>query len=358
MRFIKIVWPAMLVALIPSSHARIVLPKFAAKQSLENIRFMTQDGRYTYSQKRSGALSMATSFKAVDVLMHPPGTNYAISSSEARKKVAIEVEVNWHQDLDLNKINDIMVGPIGSAQLSKIGRGRIPKLHLDDEWLTWYDPKEKLIHVQMLRTPERHHVIRLGKKNNSYFFPEVVMINPETVLYTDVNDKGVSALLAWNMVDKKMTVVRKSEVAGTRLELCRRENMMVLGEFSYDDVNKGTTIMVQAWRDAPSLGGFTTVYRVSDNDLGQMICASGNRLWFVKTMSEDRRLNTRQTEATLMELPSGKITVKSDLEHVSNLVDMDGRILIPMREDVYVLEGNAGSSSDTLRSPTPARSTP
>jgi hypothetical protein len=358
MRFTKIVWPAILVALIPTGYARIILPKFAAKQSLENIRFITQDGRFTYSQKRSGALSMSTSFKTVDVLMNPPGTNYAVGSSEARKKLTIEIEANWHQDLDLNKVNDIMVGPLGGTQFTKIGRGRIPKLHLEDEWLTWYDPKEKLIHVQMLRTPERHHVIRLGKKNNSYFFPDVVMINPETVLYTDVNDKGISALLAWNMVDKKMTVVRKSEVAGTRLELCRRENMMVLGEFSYDDANKGTTIMVQAWRDTPRLGGFTTVYRVSDNDLGQMICARGNRLWFVKTMSEDRKLNTRRTEATLMELPSGKITVKSDLEHVANLVDMDGRILIPMREDVYVLEGYPGSSNDTLHSPTPARTTP
>jgi hypothetical protein len=344
--------------LVGAAHARIDLPKFAAKQSLENIRFMTREGRYTYSQKRSGALSMSTGFKTVDVLVNAPGTNYAVSSSEARKKLAVEVEANWHQDLDLNKVNDIMVGPLGGTTFEKIGRGRHPRLHLDDEWLTWYDPKERLIHVQLLRVPDRHHIIRLGKKHNSYFFPEVIMPNPETVFYTDVNDKGVAALLAWNMVEKKMTVVRKSEVAGTRLELCQREKMMVLGEFSYDDTNKGTTILVQAWRDAPTLGGFTSVYTASDNDLGQMVCASGNRIWFVKTMSEDRRLNSRQTEAALMELPSGKITVKSDLEHVSNIIDMDGRILIPMREDLYVLEGDPGSSNDTLRSPTPVRSRP
>lgn len=338
--------------------ARIELPKFAAKQSLENIRFISRDGRFTYSQKRSGALNMSTSFKSMDVLENPPGTNYAVGSSSARKKISVEVESNWHQDLDLNKVNDIMVGTLGGRELIKVGRGRIPRLHLDDEWLTWYDPKEKQIHVQLLRTPERHHVIRLGNKHNSYFFPDVVMPNPETVLYTDVNDKGFAALLAWNMVEKKMTVVRKSEVAGTRLELCLRDNMMVLGEFSYDDANKGTIIMVQAWRDAPTLGGFTTVYRVPENDLGQIICGSGNRLWFVKTMSEDRKLNSRQTEATLMELPSGRLTIKSELEHVSNLVEMDGRILIPMREDIYVLEGDPGSSSDTLRSPTPNRTTP
>lgn len=358
MRFTKIVGAFLLATTPLASFARIELPKFAAKQSLDNIRFMTQDGRYTYAQKRSGALSMSTSFKTVDVLTNPPGTNYIITSSEARKKMVVEVESNWHQDLDLNKVNDIMVGPLGGSQFSKVGRGRFPRLHLDDEWLTWYDPKEKAVHVQFLRVPDRHHVIRLGKKTNSYFFPEVVMLNQETVLYSDVNDKGFSALLAWNIVEKKMTVVRKSEVSGTRLEMCRRGNMIVVGEFSYDDTNRGTTIMVQAWRDAPSLGGFSTIYRVSDNDLGQMVCGSGNRLWFVKTMSEDRKLNIRQTEATVMELPSGKITVKSDLEHVSNIIEMDGRILIPMREDVYVLEGNPGSGTDTLRSPSPGQGTP
>ncbi len=358
MRFTKIVLMSTLLAWALPSVARIELPKFAAKQSLENIRFMTQDGRYTYSQKRSGALSMSTSFKTVDVLTNPPGTNYAVTSSEARRKMVIEVEAQWHQDMDLNKVNDIMVGPFNGTQFSKVGRGRTPRLHLDDEWLTWFDPKEKVIHVQFLRTPDRHHVIRLGKKSNGFFFPEVVMLNPETILYSDVNDKGFSALLAWNLVEKKMTVVRKSEVSGTRLELCRRDNMIVMGEFSYDDTNRGTTIMVQAWKDSPSLGGFTTVYRVSDNDLGQMICGSNNRLWFVKTMSEDRKLNIRQTEAALMEMPSGRITVKSELERVTNLIDMDGRILLPLREDVFVLEGNPGSDSDTLKAPAPVRSSP
>lgn len=352
MRFTRILSLMVWVAWALPVEARIELPKFAAKQSLENIRFMTQDGRYTYSQKRSGALSMATSFKSVDVLANPPGTNYAVTSSEARRKMVVEVESQWHQNMDLNKINDIMVGAFNGVKFEKVGKGRVPRLHLDDEWLTWFDPQEKVIHVQFLRTPDRHHVIRLGKKNNGFFFPEVVMLNPETILYTDINDKGFSALLAWNLVEKKMTVVRKSEVSGTRLELCRRDNMIVMGEFSYDDTNRGTTIMVQAWKDAPRLGGFTTVYRVSDNDLGQMICGANNKLWFVKTMSEDRKLNIRETEAALMEFPSGRITVKSELERVTNLIDMDGRILLPLREDIFVLEGSPGSDSDTLKAPT------
>jgi len=174
------------------------------------------------------------------------------------------------------------------------------------------------------------------------------MINPETILYTDVNEKGYAALLSWNLIDKKMTVIKKSDVAGTHFELCRRGNYVALGEFSYDDANKGSTISILAWKDSPNLAGFTSIYKTSDNDLGQMVCDE-SKLWFVKTMSEDRKLNIKQTEAVVMDIRSGQIIVKSELERVTNIINMDGRILIPFREDIFVAQGDPGSSSDRLK---------
>jgi hypothetical protein len=334
------------------------LPLFAAKQTIENIRFMTFDGRFTYSQKRSGALTLSTSFRSEDVLENAPGTNYHITSSMHRKNMVVEVEANWHQELDLTKNHGIYVGSYGGRKFNKIGAGRVPRLHLNDEWLTWFDPKEKAIHVQFLAVPTRHQIIKLGRKHNPYFMPEIVMLNPETVLYTDINDKGFAALLSWNLIDKRMTVVQKSNVSGTRLELCRHGDMIVLGEFSYDDANRGTSIYYKASRaGAPStLGGFNNVYRAAENDLGQMICAQDS-VWFIKTMSEDKVFNLRQTEAAHMELPSGKITTKSQLYHVTNIIDMDGRIILPFRDQFFILQGSAGSTSDSLQAP-PLRKSP
>lgn len=328
--------------------ARIVLPKFATKLSLDNIRFITADGRFTYTQKRSGSLTLASSFRGTDIFERQPGTNYYVTGTPAKKKLVVEIEADWHQNMDLTKLNEIMVGTYGSTNFLKVGMGRYPRLHLDDDYATWLDPKEKVIHVQFLKSSENHHKIRLGKKHNPFFFPEVVMINPETILYTDINDKGFAALLSWNLIEKKMTVLKKSDVSGTRFELCRRGNYVALGEFSYDDVNKGSSISVLAWKDRPNLAGFSTIYKSSDNDLGQMIC-DDQKVWFVKTMSEDRKLNIRQTEAVEMNISSGQILVKSELERVTNIIDMDGRILIPFREDVFVAQGDPGSSQDSLK---------
>ncbi|MBY0516731.1 MAG: hypothetical protein K2P81_07480 [Bacteriovoracaceae bacterium] len=333
-----------------SAWARIELPRFAAKQALENIRFMTVDGRITYNQKRSGALAFATSFRTIDILENPQGTNYYITASSYRKKMVIEVEKEWHRNLDLTKNNELLIGTFAGTQFLPIGAGRAPRLHLDDDWITWFDAKEKVIHVHFLRVKDRHYVIKLNPKLNNFYIPEVVMLNPETIMYTDINDKGFAALLSYNIISQKLTVIKKSEVSGTRMELCRFGNYIAMGEFSFDDANRGSSIQVLAWKDKPNLAGFTNLYRVSDNDIGNMVCGKDN-VWFVKTMSEDRKLNIRQTEAVSLEINTSKITMRSELERVTNIIEMDGRILLPFREDIFVLEGPAGANNDVLKDP-------
>lgn len=334
-----------------SAFGKMDLPRFAAKFAVENIRFMTQDGRFSYTQKRSGALTLSTSFRSTDVIEGAPGTNYHVTATSARKKILVEVERDWHRNMDLTKLHDIQVGTFNGTQFNSIGQGRAARLHLDDEWASWFDPKEKAIHVQRLKVADDHHVIRLGKKHNPFFTPEVVMVDANTILYTDINDKGFAAVLAWNIRDRKMTVVQKATASGTRMELCRQSNYVALGDFSYEDANRGSSISVMAWTDRPNLAGFTSVYRVSDNDIGNMLCAPG-KIWFVKTMSEDRKLNTRVTEAVSLDLATKKVTAASELERVTQLIDMDGRILLPYRDEIYVLEGSAGSNTEVLKTPT------
>lgn len=335
---------------VATTSALAQLPRFETKQAIENIRFISRDGQQTYAQKRSGGLTLIANFRATDLLPGDTGTNYLVTSSFARQKVVIEVERAWHQELDPTKLHDLLVAPLGAAKATPVGRGRDPRLQLSDEWLTWYDPKEKAIHVQFLPVRDRHYLIRLSRKHNPFFRPQVVMLNPETVLYTDVNEQGHAALLTYNLLSNQLTVLRKAEQSGTRMEICRHERYLALGEFSYDDANRGSAIHVMAWQGAPSVGGLATLYKSSDNDLGQLVCAP-DRVWFVKTVAEDRKWNNRLTEAASMELPSGKVEVKTRLERVAQLIEVDGRVFIPFRGETYVLSGEAGSKRDQLDRP-------
>ena len=348
MRFTSVL--AAVFLLSPIAWAQKELPRFATKLSMENIRFISKDGKVTYSQKRSGALSMIGDFKSKDIIDAPAGTNYIVTNSQARKKVIIEIERAWHQEIDLTKLHEIWVANLGDAAVNSVGKGRVPRLHLNDEWLTYYDPKEHAIHVQFLLVAKRHYVIRLNQKHNPFFMPEVLMLNQETVMYTDINNKGHAALLSYNLVENKVTVVAKAEKSGTRMELCTRDKYAALGEFSYPDSRRGSSIRIMAWKVVAGLGGFSQVYKTVDNDIGQMVCGDG-KVWFVKTITEDPILNNRVTEAASLDVLKGRVEVMSSLERVSNIINMDGRILLPFREETFVLSGDPGSAQDQLQRP-------
>lgn len=326
------------------------IPMFATKLNLESLRFISRDGKFSYAQKRSGNLSLISDFKTKDIIEGPPGTNYLLSSSSIGNKIIIEVERAQHQELDLKKLHEIWIAPLGDNKLTSVGMGRYPRLHLNDDWLTYFDPKTQTIHIQFLPVAKQHYIIRLSQKHNKFFYPEILMLDSETVMYTDINSKGHSALLSYNLVNNKVTVLLKAELNGTRMELCSNDKYAALGEFSYPGARRGTSIRLMTWKVVPGLNGFTEVYKSVDNDIGQMICDS-KKIWFVKTVSEDRELNGTVTEAATLSISNSKVEIKSSMEHVNNLIEMSGRILLPLRGETYVLSGDPGSNQDQLKKP-------
>ena len=79
-----------------------------------------------------------------------------------------------------------------------------------------------------------------------------------------------------------------------------------------------------------------------------MVCLPDS-IYFVKTMNQDKALNFKVTEAVKLTLKTQKIESKSDLKHVTQLIEMDGRVLIPLRGEFYVLEGKFNLGTDTLK---------
>ena len=48
--------------MLTSVQAKIVLPELLAKQAVSNIRYLSQDGKFTYYQKRSGSLLFSSNY--------------------------------------------------------------------------------------------------------------------------------------------------------------------------------------------------------------------------------------------------------------------------------------------------------
>ena len=120
-------------------------PKLQTKQAIQSLRYLSKDGSLTYLQQRSGSLIMSTNFSTTSILNKKQNTQYFLSTSNDAKKIAVEVDETYFNQINLLKTNEIYVGDIGKNNLVKITDGRFPRLQLGDQWLLVYNPLEKTI---------------------------------------------------------------------------------------------------------------------------------------------------------------------------------------------------------------------
>jgi hypothetical protein len=345
------VWISLLILLTCSIWAA-PLPQFLTKHSTEAIRFITMDGRYAYVKKRPGVLGMVSSFRSIDFASEAETSDFKVVSSRFKKRLVIEVIPSVHTEYNFYKKNKILLVDWGGSTTKEIGFGTNAKLHLQDEWLTYFDPIDRVVHIVNVVTQKRYQVT-LAKKTNPYFRPDVEMITSENLVYTDINEAGLSAFISLNLATSASSVIYRSSQSGTRLELCQARDYLAIGEFPYEGVERNSQILHIPLSSTINLAGYTNIYSSSDQDLGNMICLD-RAIYFVKTLSEDKKLGIKSTEAVRLDPATKALEVKSTLSNVSQLIEMDGRVLIPFRGDFYVVEGTSNLGTDQLKPTTPS----
>lgn len=346
------VWISFLLLALGSVFAE-ELPKFLTKHSIDTIRYISLDGRYAYVRKRPGVLGLVSSFKSVDFISEASTSDFLVKGSRSKRRLLIEVIPSVHGEYDFFKLNKLMIVDWGNANAKEIGMGISGKLHQGDEWVSYYHPIDKTLTLQNVLT-QKKFLIQLQAKMNPFFRPEVEMMSSDSVFYTDINDQGYAALISYNLLTKTSSVVHKAPQTATRIELCSDGNYVAVGEFPYEGVNRGSKILYYKNKSTTNISGYSTIYTSVDQDLGNIVCAPKG-VYFIKTMSQDKRLTSKITEAVLLDPNSGKVEAMTSLKHVTQLLEMDGRILIPDRGDFYVLEGRSNISDDVLKSVTPTK---
>jgi len=324
-----------------------ILPKFLTKQPLESLRFISMDGRYAYVQRRPGVLGLVSSFKNNDFITDSSRSNFLVSGSRFKQRLIVEVIPAAHIEFNVMKNHKIHVVDYGNYKPREISWGRNPKLHLQDEWLTYYDTNSRILFVENLLTTKKYK-IALGVKAGSFHIPDAEMVSSDTLIYTDINESGFAGLIKYNLTSQKSTVLYKSALNATHMELCQDKGYLAIGEFPYEGVTRGSKIMLIKLSDTTNLAGFETIYTSNAQDLGQILCMEDS-IYFVKTTKQHKRLNIKTTEAAQINLATQNLKIRTGFSNVTQLSEMDGRVLIPYRGEYYVLEGNANISEDKLK---------
>ncbi|HXH29960.1 MAG TPA: hypothetical protein VNJ01_04040 [Bacteriovoracaceae bacterium] len=325
------------------------LPMFLTKHSNDTLRFITMDGRYAYVQKKPGVLGLVSSFRSVDFLTDSGQSDFLVKGSRFEERLLIESIPNVHTEYNLLKNHKIHVVDWGNTVTKEVGTGKASRLHLEDEWVTYFNPLERSIFIQNLET-QKKYAIKLGAKSNPFFVPEVEMINQNTVVYTDTNEAGFSAIISYNLLEGKSSVLYKSPGSGTKIELCQHKTYLAMGEFPHDGVSRGSKIMhVTLSKGSSNLAGFEALYSSNLGDLGNLICRETG-IYFIKNLTNAKTAVSKKMEVSWIDLRTRKVEVRSAMDSVSQLVEMNGRVLVPLRGDFYVVEGKFNIGTDILKS--------
>lgn len=330
--------------------------KLLTKHSVDAIRYIDGDGRVAYVRKRPGVLGIVSSFRSEEFVSETPQSDFLVTATSMKKKVIVEIIKNQHTVFNIMRSNKLMAFNWGEIKGKEVGSGMAARLHMADEWLSFYQPEKSSLMVKNLIT-EKAYELKLAPKANPFFIPEITMVASDLIVYTDINDQGLAAVISYNLLTKKSEVLYKSSQTATRMELCQQENFLAMGEFPYEGVNRGSKIMTIPILSTFNLGGFTTLYESKEQDVGNMICLDDG-IYFIKTLNQNPDLGLKTTDAVKVNIKTGALIQKTNLGTANQLINMDGRVLLPHRGTFYVLEGEYNLSSETLKSTTPKEELP
>tara|TARA_R110000868_G_scaffold296349_6_gene556611 strand:- start:647 stop:1687 length:1041 start_codon:yes stop_codon:yes gene_type:complete len=334
---------SLILSILLSSVAWAKLPILATKQDVTNIRYLTRDGKYTYYQRRSGDLLLGTNYNVSEVLKSDMGTHYTIASVPQSQWIVINQIKHMHRSYDPRLVGNIFRNKKGQTSTTELGSGTNPEIHLNGSWVSFYEPYTRLIIFKSLDNPQIGFNIQTASKLNPYFFPTVVMSDEQTALYVDMNEKGESALIRFNRIDGKSKVLYKNEGVSRRLEVCHTNGKSYLGAFPYQQADAASEI----WELDQDKGPTKPIYSSSMPDIGHMVCDhTEGKIYFSKAFKQGKAY---RHDIYALDITSGESESISDFRYATQLINMDGLLLIPFQGKYYVpLEQKQAEVKDTL----------
>lgn len=332
-----------------SLQAWSALPELLTKQSLDNIRYISDDGKVTYFQKRSGSLHLTYLFNTYDILSLTPNTQYTVKVTPHKKKVLVVANKTYLTSNNFTAESDIYAGDYNSKSIAIVAKGTKPKLHLIDRWISVYHPKQKEIELKEIGNDKNSFTIKLKNKINPYFEPEVIMTNEQTVVYTDLNPEGYTVAYKIDRRDGQIVALIRTNYPGMKIEMCLNDKKIYWGQFSLGDTAHGSGIVVTEIDTLMKLNKQDLIYSSPRNDIGHIVCETNdNKLYFISAVNKESEINIKTTEATELDLTTKETKVLSNIGDATQLIRLDNRVLIPYRGKLLVVKGESNLKSDDL----------
>jgi len=330
------------------------LEKFLTKYTANNLRYISNNGKTVYVQKKPGVLSVINGYNSNDFLVEKEKSDFLVFTSHFKNRVAIESIPNVHTEFNPLKDHIIYASNFGSSSVKLIGSGREARLHLNDEWISYYNSYEKKLILKNIIT-DKEFQFSLSNKMNPFFVPENSLITSSHFLYTDINENGIAVLVSQNLSSNIKTILYQSIQPGTRLELCSNKDYLAFGEFPYDGLDRSSKIMMIKITSETNLAGYETIYNSTSHDLGNIACTKDS-IYFIKATKENEKLKIKSTDIFKINITNQNVEQISNIGNINQIIEMDEKILVPFRGDFLIAHGQNNLVKDELKKSTPENS--
>jgi hypothetical protein len=325
------------------SFSKSNLKILATNQDPSKIRFLSHNGKFTYYQKRTGELMLSSNFNIKGVLKDKPGTQYIIYSSPFKKKLIIEKNNSFQLIQNLKKNKELFVINFGGNTPLYVGKGQSPQIHLKDQWISFFNSYKKIITFKNIHSSKLVFNIKISNKINPFFIPYKEILHKSSILYTDLNKKGFSGLIHYDLLEKKSSIIYKAKNQNKKIEICVNNNFVFVGVFPMDLKEKESIIFFQKI-DNFSKENFKTLYESKTSDIGNIVCKFDKKnIFFVKNIKKDGRKDS--FEIAKLRIKEKKLSIISDLDILTQIIVMDGKLLTIKDGEFYLLEGKNNLSS-------------
>lgn len=324
------------MCLTQTLHAKIILPELLAKQAVNNIRFLSQDGKFTYYQKRSGSLLFSSNYKVADIIKGQVGTQYTLIGTPARKKIVVMQNENFHTFYSIRAKEKIFLIDFGGTNPREVGFGSAASLHLNDSWVSYYDYYSKVLSFENTTNAALKFSIKLNNRINPYFTPQVLMSDDNTVYYTDLGENGAVGLLEFKRNSGKAELLFKAQTPMVKAEICLHNGSLIMGLFGINFSKEGSVI-TRAELPLTDFKKRETIYNSPVNDFGQLVCDfSKENITFIKNFGTNDLISTDLVDLN----PSNKeIKLLSEMKTITSVINMDGTLLALDKGKYYIVKG-------------------
>ena len=324
-----------------SANDKIKLNELLSKQVPGRMRFVSNDGKISFYQKRNGGLAFSKNFKISEVLKGTPQINYSVIAGNEKKIFLLIKSTFYLTAHSIRNTPDLYTFKAEDKSIRYLGRGLSPRMHLLDTWASFYNPHQKQILIKSLVNSLLNSSIKINSTKNPFFIPEVAMIDNNRILYTDVNEKGHIALFLYTRSNKKSDVLYRPQDAGIKIELCTIKENLYLGKFPLNGIGRESQILEFNLKTPLDDSHGRIIYESSSSDYGNLICSSQiKKIFFIKVFPYGKSSYEYSSEVVELDPKTKQIQNLSQEKNITQIIEMDGRILIPHNGKLLIAKGD------------------